>query len=481
MILIIGGAYQGKLAWCLSNFKIKKDEVCDLSMGFVPGKKCYRHLEEYTKDHVAMPDFPADSIIISREIGCGIVPMERENREYRERHSLVLQDLAKGAEAVYRVYCGIGEKIYGKISVDIPPLPQNYDDIENILSGNQPIKPINKEIEKTVKKRWDGTAKPLDSLGKFERVTASIGGILENPDFDHKKRVILTFCSDNGVVEENISQSGQEITALVAAAMGRGEASVSKMAALSETTHIPIDIGINSESKFSGVLDRKIVHGTKNFARSAALSDDETKACLQLGMDIAKALKDQGITLCGIGEMGIGNTTTASAVAAGLLKLPAVEVTGRGAGLSDEGLKRKLAVIETAISKYDLYNKSPFEILRLVGGADIAGMTGVILGGAVFGLPIVLDGVVSTVSALLAERMLPGAGERTISSHRSRESSASLVLSQLGLTSFIEGDMALGEGTGAAMFFSLLDQAMCLYTRPTSFSDIGMEAYNRFL
>ncbi len=352
-------------------------------------------------------------------------------------------------------------------------------DLNMILEG-EGARRICENSQREVKKRWDLAAKPLDSLGAFETITAKIGGILGTPDFSLRERAIVTFCADNGVVEENISQSGQEITLAVSRAMGAGSSNIAKLARLSNAKFIPVDIGINSSEKIPGLLDKKVSLGTKNFAKEPAMSREECVQAMEAGFDIARDLKNGGCELVGIGEMGIGNTTTTVAVCASLLKVKAADIVGRGAGLSKETMEHKAAVIQNAIDKYDLYNESPFEVLRHVGGYDIAAMTGLILGGAANSLPVVLDGVITAAAALLAEKILKGAGKGTIASHISREKSAKIMLDKLQLTPVIYGDMALGEGTGAAMFFSLLDHVMTLYSTPITFKDMEIEAYTRF-
>ena len=194
----------------------------------------------------------------------------------------------------------------------------------------------------------------------------------------------------------------------------------------------------------------------------------------------SKAMKKSGADIIATGEMGIGNTTTSSAVTAALLKCSASQVAGRGAGLDDQGLARKKQVIDEALEKYRLYEADPLTILSTVGGFDIAGLTGICIGGAVFGLPVVLDGVISLTAALLAERLLPGVKGYLIPSHKGKEPAAALLLKELGLEAVIDGKMALGEGTGAVMMLGLLELSLSVYRERTSFSDIEIERYKRF-
>ena len=181
------------------------------------------------------------------------------------------------------------------------------------------------------------------------------------------------------------------------------------------------------------------------------------------------------------GEMGIGNTTTSSAVAAALLDCDVTEVTGRGAGLCDEKLVWKRRVIAEALERYRLRGEEPLRVLCTVGGFDIAGLAGVCIGGALFHVPIVLDGVISMVAALTAERLIPGTRACLIPSHKGKEPAVEKLATELGLEPVIDASMALGEGTGAVMMMALLDMALCIYKDRTTFSDIAVAQYERFV
>ncbi|MBR1931736.1 MAG: nicotinate-nucleotide--dimethylbenzimidazole phosphoribosyltransferase [Lachnospiraceae bacterium] len=350
--------------------------------------------------------------------------------------------------------------------------------LEELLEGQ--IEAPSKEIAEQIKKHWDAIAKPLDSMGRFENVICQIGSILgtEYPSL-HKKGVIV-FCADNGVVEEGISQSSKEVTAAVTRGMGNNETNVGRMAVRVGADVIPVDIGVNSKEVFVGVRQEKIAFGTRNFAREPAMTEAEALRAIRLGMELVRECREQGYELLGTGEMGIGNTTTSSAVAAALLHCPVEQVTGRGAGLDDLRLKKKKQVILNALERYQLKEAEPLTVLQCVGGLDIAGMVGVFLGGAKYRMPIVIDGVISLVAALLAVRILPVAREYMIPSHGSREPASMLLLQELGLQPFIHGDMALGEGTGAVMLFPLLDLALQVYGQNRTFEDIKIEPYRRF-
>ncbi len=341
-------------------------------------------------------------------------------------------------------------------------------------------KEIEEEFRTKVRENWDGIAKPIDGMGQFEVLTAQIGAILGTDEIDLTRKAVVVLCADNGIVEEGISQSGWEVTAAAAKSIAEGRSAVGKMAEAIGARVLTVDMGMKKKEPIEGVLDRKIRCGTRNFRRQPAMTEQETLRSIMVGIQIAKECKREGCSILATGEMGIGNTTTSSAVTAALLKCSASQVAGRGAGLDDQGLARKKQVIDEALEKYRLYEADPLTILSTVGGFDIAGLTGICIGGAVCGLPVVLDGVISLTGALLAERLVPGVKGYLIPSHKGKEPAAALLLKELGLEAVIDGKMALGEGTGAVMMLGLLELSLSVYRERTSFSDIEIEKYKRF-
>ncbi len=344
------------------------------------------------------------------------------------------------------------------------------------LSVHEP----DKEIYRKVLKNWDEIAKPIDGLGKFETIIAQIGAILGTDNIDISKKAIIIMCADNGIVEENISQSSQEVTKAVAQQMAKGASSVGKMAAVIGADTIPIDIGINSKEQISGLINKKIRCGTRNFYKEEAMTQEEAIKAILTGVEIVKDCKQKGYNILAMGEMGIGNTSTSSAITAAILKCKAEEVTGRGAGLCDSKLQRKKQVITESIEKYRLYDAEPLTVLAAVGGLDIAGLTGVCIGGGMYNIPVVLDGVISMTAALLAEKLVSGTVKYLIPSHKGKEKAVRKLMNALNLEPVIDANMALGEGTGAVMMLSLLDMAMCVY-RGNLFSDINVKQYERYL
>lgn len=349
------------------------------------------------------------------------------------------------------------------------------------------IDPFNQDRYDEIRARWDKVAKPLNSLGRFEDLSARIGAIHDSADIDIRKRAVIMMCADNGVVAEGVSQSGQDVTAAVAGWMGRGESSVCRMAKQCRVDTIPVDIGINMDGSPGGVLDRKVMKGTRNFALEPAMTEDECMQAIEAGIDVVCECSVQGYKLLATGEMGIGNTTTSSALAAALLGRDVRSVTGRGSGLSTEGLERKIRVIQDALDKYSPDEAEDTDtpeftshMLACVGGLDIAGLAGVFIGGAIYHIPVIIDGFISSVAALVAERLVPGTRNYMISSHMGKEPGMKFILDILGLEPVINGRLSLGEGTGAVMLMPLLDAALTLYSDGLSFEETTVGQYQHF-
>lgn len=342
------------------------------------------------------------------------------------------------------------------------------------------LEKINQNIYDKVQQNWDALAKPLDSLGEFETTFAKIGAILSDETVPLEKKAVIVMCADNGIVEEGISQSGQEVTACVAQALGERKSSVCRMAKAVGADVIPVDIGIATTEQIKGVLEKKVAHGTRNFLKEPAMTEQETLTAIACGIEVVKECRDKGYTLLATGEMGIGNTTTSAAVAAALTGLSVEQVTGKGAGLSEDGLKHKIDVIKRGLKLHSCAGADAFSVLSAVGGLDIAGLCGVCIGAGLYHIPVVLDGVISVAAAFAAEQMVSGVKEYLIASHQSREPAAEFMMQKLGLNPVLYANLALGEGTGAVLMFSLLDTVGALYENKTTFSDIKVEQYTRF-
>jgi len=323
--------------------------------------------------------------------------------------------------------------------------------------------------------RWDHVAKPLHSLGLLEDMIVKIAGIQETADVRIERRCALVFCADHGVVAEGVSQSGSEVTALVAQSIVEGTANINLMAGAANADVYAVDMGMLKP--VPGTIDRRITAGTANMAVGPAMTREQAQRALQAGIDLVGEMKEKGYQIILTGEMGIGNTTASTAMSCVLLGFMPEELTGRGAGLSDEGLMRKRNAIERALSVNQPDANDSVDVLAKVGGLEIAGMAGAFLGGVKHRVPVVIDGVISAVAALVAARICPEAKDFMLPSHMSREPAAIRIMDELELKPIIHADMALGEGTGAAVLLPLLDMALRVYHGPHTFDDLGMDAY----
>ena len=339
------------------------------------------------------------------------------------------------------------------------------------------IQKTDPELLKKCKDHWDHIAKPLNSLGDFEYLTAKIGAAQGTEEIRIDKRRVLVFCSDNGVVEEGISQSDHSVTTAVAKALAAGTSNVNIFAQEAHADVEVYDVGMVDDLEIEGLTVRKCVNGTRNLAMGPAMTRNELLFAIEAGISAAEKAKNEGVDIVVIGEMGIGNTTTSAAVIAILTGEEAKVVTGRGSGLSDDGLKKKIQVIEECIRINRPDPKDALDILEKAGGFDIAAMCGVILGSAAIRMPVILDGLISCAAACCAKLIAPETVDYMIPSHISNEPAGRTVLDYLGLHGPIDAHLALGEGTGGVMLLPLLDMALSLYHGTHSFENIGIDAY----
>ena len=350
--------------------------------------------------------------------------------------------------------------------------------IDDILENKIKLEPVNKDAFAKMKREWDKVSKPIDSFGTFENIHSKIAAIqgFESPDLYHMRLVV--FCGDHGVVEEGVSQTSQDVTRICATNIGKGLTTAGTMAKSLGIDVVSVDVGINSPKEVPYTLNRRVKYGTCNFLKQPAMSVEEFCRAVQVGMDLAKESKEQGFTCLLVGEMGIGNTTSAAVMAGYLLDLNAEAVTGRGAGLDDEAFSKKRAVVSMALSMYS--GLSPVEICSNFGGLELAAMTGMILGGALYKIPVILDGMLSMVSALVADRLLDNTKDYMIPSHISKEPVAMKLASKLSLEPVIDAKMAVGEGAGAVMVVPSLRLADVAFHDALKFGDSGVDQYENF-
>jgi len=339
------------------------------------------------------------------------------------------------------------------------------------------IKPLDENAMEEARAHWMTVGKPLFSLGSLEDAVIQIAGIKGTSDFELRKRGLIIMCADNGVVEEGVTQTGQEVTAIVADNFTRGETSVCIMAEEAKVDLFPVDVGMATDVPSVTKKKYKVMYGTHNFAKEAAMTREEAVEAIEVGIQMVKKCAEAGYEILATGEMGIGNTTTSSAVVSVLLDESVENVTGRGAGLSSEGLNRKIQAIQTAIEKNQPDKEDILDVLSKVGGLDIAGMTGAFLGGAIYHIPVLIDGFISSAAALCAVRMVPETADYILASHCSGEPAGRMVLEELKLPYLIDAKMSLGEGSGAVAAIPLLEMGVNVYRKMSTFEEIKVEQY----
>lgn len=349
--------------------------------------------------------------------------------------------------------------------------------LEEIINGI--VKPDIKYYE-YAKKHFDGIAKPIGSFGKLEDIIAQICSIEERKIPSIKKRAVVVFCSDNGIVEEGVSQVGQFVTANVFRSINDKTACISNLAKETSCDVFAVDMGINDIFPKDKGIHKKIAMGTDNFLKGHAMSYEDAKKAIFAGFEMAEQLNRSHYDIAVAGEMGIGNTTTSAAVVSCLLNLTVEDVTGKGAGLSDEGLLKKIDVIKKGISINAPDCNDVLDVISKIGGFDIAAMCGFYLGCAYYKMPCILDGFIALSAALCAVKLCSITKEYLIPSHKSSEKGMKYVLDHLNLSPVLDGNFHQGEGCGAVMLLPLLDLGITIYNTQQSFADMEMKPYERF-
>lgn len=340
------------------------------------------------------------------------------------------------------------------------------------------IKPASKEAYEACISHFDHIAKPVGSLGKLETLLAAVAGACGTPKIDISKKCVLVFCADNGVLAQGVAQSTHDVTTAIANSLVRHTTSVNAMAASCGADVFPIDMGMIDQVK--GLIPCSVARGTKDMSMEPAMTMEQTEKAILTGIDLVKQRKEEGYRLIATGEAGIGNTTTSSAILSCLLNIPVEPATGRGSGLTDEGLLRKQNAIKKSIQVNEPDASNPLDVLSKLGGFDIAGIVGAFLGGALYGIPVIMDGFISGVAALLAVKLCPYVKDYIIPSHISAEPAGQMLMQALGFEPVIHANMRLGEGTGAVALMPLLDMAAAVYWNAASFDDINVEAYEKW-
>ncbi len=337
------------------------------------------------------------------------------------------------------------------------------------------IQPVDQRLLAEARACLDRLTKPVGSLGRLEDLAAQYVGICGNLRPLVPRPAIVTFAADHGVTAEGVSAYPSEVTAQMVLNFLRGGAGINVLASHVGAVVRVVDIGVAYDfGSLSGLLDRKIAPGTKNLAIGPAMSREEALQALAVGIELGNALAEEGFGLVGTGDMGIGNTTPSSAVTVAMTGQPVSEVTGRGAGLDDRGYRRKIEVIEQALAINRPDRRDPVDVLSKVGGYELGGIAGLILGAAAHRLPVVLDGFISGAAALVAMALQPLCRDYLIASHLSVECGHRAVLEKLDLKPLLDLDLRLGEGTGACLGIGLVQASVKILTGMATFEDAGV-------
>jgi nicotinate-nucleotide--dimethylbenzimidazole phosphoribosyltransferase len=352
------------------------------------------------------------------------------------------------------------------------------DEVCTKRSGREILREIADQVP-AIEPRWneralrhlDNLTKPIGSLGRLEEIAARLSGIQQKEVLDCKNKTIFTLAADHGVTEERVSAYPKAVTGQMVRNFLSGGAAINVLCRQFGIEVVVVDIGVDGKLDLApGLVDRKVSMGTRNMARGPAMEESELVRALHVGFELAADAAERGRTLIGTGEMGIGNTTVASAITAVLTGRPAPQVTGMGTGLDSPGVERKIAVIERAIAVNHPNPSDAFDILEKVGGLEIAGLTGLILGAAARRLAVVVDGFISTAAAALACTIQPRVGDFVFVAHRSSEPGHGALLELIEQRPLLDLEMRLGEGTGSALAMAVIESAAKLFNEMATFS-----------
>jgi nicotinate-nucleotide--dimethylbenzimidazole phosphoribosyltransferase len=335
------------------------------------------------------------------------------------------------------------------------------------------IAPTDRVVMAAAQKEIDYCLKPPGSLGKLEDIARQIAGITGKIHNRITKKAIVVMMADNGVCSEGIAMYPQDITCIGADFVTSGRMGVNFLANYAGADIIAVDVGIQVDVDLPKVINRKVRYGTANFLEQPAMSRDEAVQAIEVGIEVTNTAIDQGYDLFGAGEIGIGNTTASSAVLYGFTGAHIDRVVGRGAGLTDQAFERKKEVVKQAVRLHRPDPDDALDVLSKVGSLDIAGMAGVYLACAARRVPVVTDGLISNVAALTAMRLKPEAVDYMIPSHISFEPGAKLLKEITGLEPMLDMNMRLGEGTGCALVFSIIEAALRMIEEMGTFAAIG--------
>lgn len=346
------------------------------------------------------------------------------------------------------------------------------DSLEKLLSS---IQPLDKKAQQAARERQNTLTKPPGSLGRLEEISIQVAGVQGKPIPQVQDKAVIVMAGDHGVVAEGVSAFPSEVTPQMVVNMLHGGAAINVLSGNAGARVVLVDMGVASElPQDEKLVSKKVRKGTSNFAAGPAMSRDEAIQSILSGVEIVQAEITKGLDLVATGEMGIGNTTPSAAIAVAISGLSAGEIVGRGTGVDDEGLKRKIEAVEKGIKVNQPDAKDGLDVLAKVGGFEIGGLVGVILGAAANKVLVVVDGFISTAAAMIAVTLNPQVKDYLIAGHRSQEYGHASMLEWLGLNPVLDLDLRLGEGTGAVLAMSVVEASCKILSDMATFAEAGV-------
>jgi nicotinate-nucleotide--dimethylbenzimidazole phosphoribosyltransferase len=338
------------------------------------------------------------------------------------------------------------------------------------------IKPLDRPAIQSARARQDTLTKPRGSLGRLEELSIQLAGIAGNSLPSVERKAVIVMAADHGVALEGVSAYPAEVTPQMVLNFLHGGAAINVLARQASARVVVVDMGVasNIEDASGKLISHKIGFGTANLAKGPAMSWEKARQSIQTGIEIAQAEITQGVDILATGDMGIGNTTPSAAIACALMHQNPKNIAGRGTGVDDEGLKRKIDVIARALHVNEPNSKDAIDVLAKVGGFEIGGLVGVILAAAANRKPVVIDGFISSAAAMLAMSLAPAARDYMIAAHVSQERGHKLMLAWLGLNPLLDLNLRLGEGTGAVLAFHLIEASARILCEMATFDEAGV-------
>ncbi|ADN01659.1 nicotinate-nucleotide--dimethylbenzimidazole phosphoribosyltransferase [Spirochaeta thermophila] len=328
---------------------------------------------------------------------------------------------------------------------------------------------------RTARARLDNLTKPPGSLGRLEECAARVVAIRGEEMPDIGRKAVFVFAGDHGVAEEGVSGYPREVTVQMVSTFLSGRAAVNVLAKQVGADVVVVDVGVAEDlPPTEGLVREKVVYGTRNFLQEPAMTEEEARRSMEVGVRCTEEYVARGYRLLAVGEMGIGNSTAASAVAAALLGRRAEEVVGPGTGVRGDRLAKKVRVVEEGVRRHGLEGRGAMEVLAAVGGAEIGAIAGAVLGAAAHRVPVVLDGLISTAGALVAWRLCPTVRDYLFAGHVSPEPGHRVMLEAMGLSPLLDLGMRLGEGTGAVLGMGVVEAGVRVYQQMRTFEEAGV-------